>query len=116
MKILNKQEFLKLPENVLYCCNPDSSHVGFHNLRIKGETLSLSNDWYEVSVTEYEHYDFGQLCSRHDEMLKGASYPLEISACRNGLFEDDNIFLVYEAKDLRELQIRLDECIGCDQV
>jgi hypothetical protein len=115
MRILNKEEFLALPVGVIYCCNRDRHHVGFSDLRIKDETVSAS-DWFEVTLTQYEHNDTGELCDRHDEMLAGKSYPLEISACRNGLFEEENIFLVYEASDIAKLIIQLEGCIGCDQV
>lgn len=114
MKILSRQQFLNLPEGVLYCVNRTKEEVGFSDLKIKGETLSNNNDWFEICLTCYEHHDTGELIERHDDMLKGVSYPLEISQCRNGLFEDDNIFLVYEKKDLSQLIEMLNHCVGAD--
>jgi len=114
VRLLNKTEFLKLPEGIVYV---RGGRWFFNGLTIKGETVthysgSEPRDWYEIDITQIKHSDSGQHFDRLQEMLdSGKSYPLEISSCRNGLYEDDDLFLVYEKADLDLLIKTLQEAV-----
>jgi hypothetical protein len=57
----------------------------------------MSLDWIDGRNSEE---CFGRL----DAMLKtGASFPMQNSTCRDGMFDDENIFLVWEKPDLEFL-------------
>ena len=48
--------------------------------------------------------DSGEWASRMDDMLEnGASYPINTMAGRDGCFDDDELFLVYEPADIEQL-------------
>lgn len=118
MKILNRKQFLALPEGVLYI---SGTPWAFGNLHIKGRTSELFgkpyNDWYEIDLTYIEHEESGQYFDKLQEMRDtGKSYPLEISQTRNGLFDEDELFLVYEKADLLLLMNELAQCKGVDEL
>ncbi len=110
MRILNKRDFLKQPAGIVYCYSNEGI-VGFHccPIRIKGDTCKKCinpeeepSDWFEVYLNEFENTDSEDYCCKYSEMLEEhKSYPLmeEISG-RNGLFDEDDTFLVYEKNDL----------------
>lgn len=127
MKIINKREFLKLPAGVLYCqailSDPSEEIGSFDKMYIKGGTCSAlirnneePNDWVEIDVTQYANDGDCNFFDRSAEMYEmGKSYPLELSSCRNGLYEDYAKFLVYEKADIELLIAELQKCRGIDE-
>lgn len=118
MKILNRKQFLELPEGVLYT---SGEPWAFGNIHIKGKTCELFgeqyNDWYEWQLDHIEWQNDGELFDRLEEMRNtGKSYPLDITQGRNGLFEDNELFLVYEKADLTLLINELKRCKGVDEL
>ena len=100
MKIIRRDEFLKLPEGIIYA---KGREWYFGNLNIKGE--SFDHDWYTLDVCWIEAFDDEEQFSRLEDMIKnGASYPMQESACRDGMFEEDALFLIFERDDLLKLQ------------
>lgn len=77
----------------------------FGALCVKGDTLSHGNDWFELSLDWIDGNDSGECFDRLDRMLNdGASFPVQNSECRDGLFgSDSDIFLVWERPDLEFL-------------
>ena len=100
MKIYNRQDFLKLPPGVVYC---SGRPYAFGTLSVKADTLG-TNDFVRLGLGWIDSYDSGQAGERLDEMLAtGASYPMDECYGRDGGFDDEEVFLVFEAADLRKL-------------
>ncbi len=110
MKIVNREEFLKLPANTLYAkCT--SHHVG--EPAIKEE--STGNDWYYMDIgdlnTEEDHSseDYFDILGKMDKT--GVSYPNDYSTLdRDGLYDNDQKFMIWEKEDLDNLIGLLNKC------
>lgn len=109
MKIVNRKEFLKLPSNTLYskykpCC--------FGELSIKYETGPY--DFYCNSLNDVT---FGSSSDEtYDKLLEiqdsGESIPIDLNCIgRDGLFEEDQLFAVYDNNDVEHIINKLKECI-----
>lgn len=100
MRIYTRKEFLKLPAGVAYC---KGIKWCFDGLNFKGD--SLSNDWWSTDPAWVDGEDSAMCFSRLEEMLEsGASYPIQEDQGRDGLFQEDDIFLVLDKYDLLKLR------------
>lgn len=99
-----------LPEGTLYC-KGKPWHWG--ELTVKGDSiLSSQGDFWMQSLNTIDSFDCGEWVERQETMLKtGCSYPLDTSIQRDGCFDQDDLFLVYELKDLRLLRYLIDKAI-----
>ncbi|WP_276122676.1 hypothetical protein [Pararhizobium qamdonense] len=106
MKIVDRKTFLTLPAGAVYC--QASQPYGWDDIRIKSDTAFTegTGDWYETSLTNIEASGSDELFDRWDDMKNnGVSYPLDIETVgRDGLFQSQAIFLVYEKEDLAKLR------------
>lgn len=108
MRVVNRETFLKLPAGTVYAKGVPWS---FNSLCFKGE--SLGNDWYEHDPAWVEANDSGEAFDRLERMLhQGASYPMEDAEGRDGLFDADAIFLIFEKADLEKLRGLIDNAIS----
>lgn len=111
MRILNLKEFRELPEGTVFmkyvpCC--------FEELSVKGETLDY-DFWDSDIVTDI-------LCSGSDEMIQilakaehDSSFSVDLDVDiegRDGCFNEDQLFAVYEQKDIDGLIEKLKKCKG----
>lgn len=108
MRIVNLEEFRSLPEMTVFrkyepCVCGD--------LQFKGETLE--HDFIAMSVEMPQNNGSDQLFDRLDEMKEtGCSYPVEVDGWgRDGLFEKDQLFMVYDKADLEAIRKLLDQAI-----
>lgn len=102
MKIYKRKEFLNLPVGTAY---HKGDYSWFGDLEFKGESWLECNDFYRLSIGWVDGRDADECFDRLFEMKdEGASYPLQQNECRDGLFEDDAIFMVYEKSDLHILK------------
>jgi len=100
MKVLSRAEFLKLPAGTFYA---KGGRWYFDSIHVKDG--SLVNDWYAFNPCWIESDHCGEAFERLDLMLStGVSYPMDDSTCRDGCFEDDALFLVFELDDLLSLR------------
>ncbi len=113
MRIYNRTEFMKLPEGTLYA---KGQPWYFGDICVKGETVvwdGVNGDWYVHSFNWVDSDDTGVAIDRLNEMKdNGASYPMQDSICRDGMFDNDDLFLVYEQDDLERLKGFVDRAIG----
>jgi hypothetical protein len=108
MRIYRRTEFLKLPPGTVYA---KGVPWAFEDLSFKGDTTG--NDWWEHSPTWVDAESSEEAFGRLNEMLEGgASYPMANSECRDGCFNDDAIFLVFERTDLEKLRELIDGAIN----
>lgn len=98
MKIVNRKEFLSLPAGTLFakyapCC--------FESINIKGETLT-SNDFLSSELFTFPMFDVW--------FENGDSVDIETDfLCRDGLFDDEQLFAVFENSDIEKLIAKLKE-------
>lgn len=114
MRIIDKKEFYKLPKGTLYS---DYDHVFFEDLKIKGETIySKENpiDFY------YEDLIGNIMCNNSDEYNEipfeshknKTSFELDFNCYeRDGLYQENQMFAVYDKKDLIGLIQKLESII-----
>lgn len=99
MRIINREEFLKLPEGVLYT---EYRPIFFSGLCIKGKSLEV--DYEELNLFE-DVGDAGSSEERFDLLDRmvatGESQDVDFSWYgRNGMFEKDILYPIIEQKDL----------------
>ena len=109
MKILNKKEFLALPAGIIYS---KYAPVGmFDGLYLKGE--SLENDWkYKSLISTVENptadNDVNIYLLNIQEL--GATFRMDLECGeRDGLYNTNEYFAVYDTTDVRELLMELVE-------
>lgn len=107
MKVVDRKAFLALPEGTIYC---KGVQWDFHSLCVKGETWG--SDWTYWCPEWIDANDSSEAMNRLDEMLAtGASYPMDDAYGRDGCFEEDAVFLIFEPDDLRRLSKFIMEAI-----
>jgi hypothetical protein len=90
-----------MPSGTIYC---KGTKWAFEGICIKGASIG-GIDWYEHDPAWVDADDSGQAFDRLEAMLNtGASFPMQDSECRDGMFDKENIFLIFERDDLRKLQ------------
>lgn len=109
LRVLRRPDFLKLPAGTVYA---KGKEWYFGSLSFKGESLG-DRDWYAHDPCWVDAQDSGEAFNRLEEMLEtGASYPMESAEARDGLFEQDDIFLVFERDDLLALHGLIGDAIA----
>ncbi|MEP3245154.1 MAG: hypothetical protein ABJN40_13410 [Sneathiella sp.] len=100
MKLYNRAEFLKLPKGTIYA---KGEEWAFDSLAVKGE--SLKNDWWYFDPSGIEVNDSGEMIDRFENMKRiGTSYPMDDCFYRDGMFEENDLFMVFELDDLVRLK------------
>lgn len=100
MRVMNRADFLKMPPGTIYA---KGIPWVFRNLSIKAETLGI--DWVCLDPCWVSAHDSGDAVDRLEEMMSaGASYPGEDAFGRDGCFDAEAVFLVFERADLEALQ------------
>jgi hypothetical protein len=109
MKIYRRKQFLQLPVGTIYA---KGERWCFGSLHIKHDTTDYG-DWWSLDPCWIAANDSGEAADRLDEMLdKGASFPMEDAVSRDGLHEEDALFLVFERDDLLQLRDVIDKAIS----
>ncbi len=101
MRIYRRREFLQLPAGTMFC---SGGEWHFGALSVKGETCVGIDDFCSCDLDWIDSNDSGQAIDRLTEMLEnGANYPLQTDMGRDGLFDQNALFLVFEKSDLHIL-------------
>jgi hypothetical protein len=109
MRIYRRKEFLQLPEGTFYA---KGKPWYFGPLEIKHDTTDYG-DWWSLDPCWIAANNSGEAVDRLDQMLdKGSSFPMEDAISRDGLHEEDALFLVFEKDDLRGLRDMIDKAIS----
>lgn len=111
MKIVNRAEFLALPAGTVFS---KYSPQNFGDLAIKGNSWPDSGDFlYQdiaCSIDASSSVDFGNKLEDAEE--QGASIPMDFERLsRDGLFDDDQLFAVFERADVEALVVRLQSAL-----
>lgn len=104
MKIINREKFLKLPSGVLYAKYQPQM---FDEVCIKWD--SWENDWVYQDILNVKSNDSGEMIDiLIDAEENGTSFDLDLEcAGRDGLYDKDQLFAVFELKDVAYLIARL---------
>lgn len=99
MKVYNRKDFLQLPTGTFFC---KGEKWFWENMSIKGETWE--NDFLYVDVCNIDSNNPEEWADRlEDSLANGTPYPINNSTSRDGYFEEDSVFLVFEKEDLEFL-------------
>lgn len=100
MKIVNRKQFLALPEGVIYA---KFQPCVFGDIAVKYD--SIDNDWYYRDLLEVDAEDSGEWADMLLEgMEKDISLPLDFECVsRDGFYDDDQLFTVFEKQDVISL-------------
>lgn len=118
MKIVDRKEFLKLPSGTLFCqC---WQRWAFGDLHVKFDSLIYGDDgdgdFVSMPFTSVEADSSEQWLERLEAMAdQGAAFPLDLEASgRDGLFEKNALFLIFERDDVHRLRDFLDSILTTD--
>ncbi|MDF7681508.1 hypothetical protein PT300_13290 [Enterobacteriaceae bacterium ESL0689] len=115
MLIVDRKTFLSLPENTVYSIShwtPETGSTSITDLFIKGETVA-GNDYYEQAIPDFDLCDIDERshaieCSIKDGKSLLPDFHVEQ---RNAMFEEKQMFAVWEKQDIEQLIERLKECL-----
>lgn len=110
MKIVDRKTFLAMPAGVLFAKVDNSGAAMFGELSVKHETQLaigddslLHRDFWERRLVMFEFDSTGDFIEQWEALERGEPAPINESLERDGLFEADARFLVYELEDLKKL-------------
>lgn len=103
MKLVNLQTFIELPAGTIY-------------KKTSGSELEIKGDWVSDDGRDWSSTEFAADCDHdtdtHIGLMLGESYPIRVEHYgRDGCFEDDVEFLIYEKWDLEQLRLIIDRAI-----
>ena len=102
-KIINRKEFLAMPANTLY---REYKPCIMGDLEIKGD--SLENDFWVQRLDDTNTDDVEEMIKMLDSGV--VEFDLDCES-RDAMFNDDQLYLVYERKDVEQLFNRISECL-----
>jgi hypothetical protein len=102
MKIVSKQEFLKLPPGTIFSDYQPQCLSGF---KVKAESSIGISDFIYSDLTGNPQNtgseDFGDKC---EAMEQGESVPIDVEFYgREGFYDDNMLYAVYERDDLKKI-------------
>lgn len=106
MKIINREQFLKLPAGILYA---KYTPCIFEDIQIKYDTRNGFDekpiDWiYQdlLEINRKDNQDYYDVLDYAQET--GDSFELDLECCsRDGLYDEKQLFAVFELKDVSYL-------------
>lgn len=108
MRIVNKQEFLKLPENTIFS---KYSPCQFGDLCIKGESVGTIDFYYQPISNSVKCNDMGEFVDACDKAEK-ESVEMDFDCLtRDGMFDAEQLFAVWEKQDLYAFVQKLEKCL-----
>ncbi|EJH7012902.1 hypothetical protein NFT50_001309 [Salmonella enterica] len=115
MRIVNRQTFLSLPENTVYSISHwtlDGGSTSITDLKIKGPTVADA-DYYETSIPDFDFNSVDEMAEEIERSIKhGWSVDPDFSVeTRNSMFDDNQMYAVWEKEDIERLIARLNECL-----
>lgn len=112
MRIINRKEFLTLPENTLY--RKYDPQI-FCELEIKrcSPKNGYINDFLSQQLTNLNSHSSDEECHLKDRYEETSeSFKLCYNSCgRDGLFDKNQLFAIYDNEDIEELINTLKTCI-----
>jgi hypothetical protein len=111
MRIINRKEFLELPSGTLFC---KYNECCFGDMSIKYDTWKESNDFLYVDINDFIYGDSSDSTFDKLEQMKNTgenvSIDLDVQS-RDGLYEDGQLFAVYDNNDVLHIIEKLKACL-----
>lgn len=105
MKIINREEFLQLPAQTLFHkYEPDV----YGELQIK--VCNPSDGWHDDFVVDYLFGFVGGL-EWYEEVEINKEFKFDGSIQRDGLYNKNQLFAVYDNQDIESLMTKLTACL-----
>jgi hypothetical protein len=116
MKIVNRAAFLAMPAETLYA---KYTPCVFEGMCVKGDTIYAADgkaiDWFyqQIGAEAIAAHDSGEWVALLEESeLTGKSLNMDFECQgRDGYFEDDQLFAVFDKQDVAQLIGRLRKCL-----
>lgn len=108
MKIINREEFYKLPEGTLF---QEYQQFYFGELKIKGRTIQNSQSGKNIDYTELclggnikanNSDEFFEILLESEESVENIELDFD-NYSRNGMFDDNQLYAVYSSDDTDNL-------------
>lgn len=107
MRIVNIDTFIKLPAGIIFA---KYEPFIFGDLMIKGDTYN--KDFSSVTLLEVKASSMDEMIDILESAETGSSFKLDLEYyCRDGLFEKDQLFAVYEKEDVEQLLETIYRCL-----
>lgn len=101
MKVLKKSDFLQMPAGTIFSIGEQWAFEGFY---FKGESWMESGDFLFIDMTDIGADSSEQrVAYLQDSLNNGSSCWINHDVSRDGMHNDDDLFLVYEERDLQIL-------------
>jgi hypothetical protein len=109
MRVLTKSAFLALPPGTIFC---KGKPWFWEDLSVKADTLASDDfgyrTWQWVSAN-----DSGAASDAFERSLSsGESIPIEDAYGRDGCFDNEDLFLVFESADLLSMRADIDAALS----
>ena len=110
MRIVGLQEFLKMPGDTLF--SKYETYV-FGPLCIKEDSISDIDFFYVQLSDAIDAGDSAELFNELDNAVKtGTSLKIDLHVwSRDGMFDKEQLFAIWELEDIKSLSFRIDECV-----
>lgn len=111
MRIVDRKTFLSLPPKTLY--RKYQPQI-YGDLNIKFDTLPF-NDW--INLETHGDIEGSMCCGTNSDLhsvaqYTGDTYRFDLDSCgRDGCYDDDQLFAVYDNEDIQQLIDKLKECL-----
>ena len=108
MRVVDRKTFLSLPAGTIYC---KGVKWAFDSLSIKDD--SLANDWFYLDPAWPSAHESGVAVELLEQSLEtGSSFPGDDATGRDGCFNEDAVFLIFEVPDLLDLKSLIETAIS----
>ena len=117
MKIVDRKTFLEISKPIVFC--KYRPQVFESEMCIKGETLKTINgycdDFFYISLLQIKASNFTELFYATEKALvEKSSLALDFECVqRDGCFDEDQLFAVFEPEDIKGLINILTGCLKC---
>lgn len=107
MRIVNLDKFIKLPAGTVFSKYTPYVFGSLHIKRDVNERNFSSSYLLEVDAS-----DDGERSNLLEAAELGSSFKLDLEYCgRDGLFKEDQLFIVYEKEDVEQLMTTMYKCL-----
>ncbi|EKK7713488.1 hypothetical protein PO816_000328 [Cronobacter dublinensis] len=115
MRIVDRKTFLSLPPNTVYSIShwtANTCSTSITDLLIKGDTVANS-DYYEQAIPDFDFEDIDEKFEAVERAIQeGKSIRTDFRVeTRNSMFDEEQMYAVWEREDIVGLIERLKECL-----
>lgn len=115
MKIINRTDFMQMPEGTVYCKYSSLGNFGEICIKVSPPGEWGNTDWVEIGTTtdiegSNSSNDFYDIMIECEKGFREFRFDLE-STCRDGLYKEKQLFAVYDKDDVIALINKLQSLI-----